>query len=423
MPHSKNKIKDLITEYVRLDSSILNLIWAEFFLQLINSSFLAILPLYMKKEGYTDGMIADATKYRYLGVLVLALIVGYLIKNRKLKPFFLLSTILVPSFAIGILYTVQTHANITNHAMQFMWGASFTLMQIPVLPYILRNSPAENHTAGISLSYATWSLGTIASSIIISALSQIDAVVFDERTILYVITFSSFIGIYLISKIEMDEKLSEQQIIENKNEKHTNADWILITKALIPTLIIAIGAGFTIPFISLFFNTVHNLDASQFASINLIASILVAIGSLMVPNIKKTMGYTRAIPLTQSLAIVALIFMCTTEYYKEMQVAVYVAIVCYLLRQPLMNLAGPMTSEVVMKYVGKRNREKVSAITSAIWSGSWFFSGLIFGVLRNEGVSYSNVFLITAAMYIVGVAWYYILILDYNKRVREGLVD
>ena len=59
-----------------------------------------------------------------------------------------------------------------------------------------------------------------------------------------------------------------------------------VVKALVPTLIIAVGAGFTIPFISLFFSNVHGLSTSQFATLNLVAAILVATGSLMVPKIK-----------------------------------------------------------------------------------------------------------------------------------------
>jgi hypothetical protein len=43
-----------------------------------------------------------------------------------------------------------------------------------------------------------------------------------------------------------------------------------------------------------------------------------------------------------------------------------------------MNIAAPVTSEVSMYYVGKRNQELMSAINSAIWSGSWFISSQFF---------------------------------------------
>jgi hypothetical protein len=58
----------------------------------------------------------------------------------------------------------------------------------------------------------------------------------------------------------------------------------------------------------------------------------------------------------------------------------------------------------------------VSALTSAIWSGSWFISGLIFKYLRQSGIDYVYVFLITVILYGLGVVWYYYLILDYHKK-------
>ena len=88
-----------------------------------------------------------------------------------------------------------------------------------------------------------------------------------------------------------------------------------------------------------------------------------------------------------------------------------------------MNMAGPMTSELVMHYTGKKNQEMVSALTAAIWSGSWFISSLIFKLLRSSEWSYVNIFLITAFLYGIGVFWYYYLILDYNKKQKSGLIE
>jgi hypothetical protein len=217
-------------------------------------------------------------------------------------------------------------------------------------------------------------------------------------------------------------KLTEIVPIRQPGTDTAGIDWGIITRALVPTLFLAVGAGFTIPFISLFFVSVHGLSTAHFNDLNFWGSLLVATGALLVPQIKKRIGYKVAIPTTQSLAVLALVLMATTQFYSQYPWAVGIAIGCFLLRQPLMNMAGPMTSEVVMNYVGKRNQEIVSALTAAIWSGSWFFSGLLFGLLRNKGVAYVNIFLITAALYSVGVVWYYFLVLDYEKRQKAGFV-
>ena len=142
----------------------------------------------------------------------------------------------------------------------------------------------------------------------------------------------------------------------------------------------------------------------------------------MVPRIKDTIGYKIAIPTTQALAVISLVALATTQFYSQYSIAVYIAIVCYLLRQPLMNMAGPMTSELVMNYVGEKNREITSALTAAIWSGSWVISGLMVKIMFSKGYPFVNVFLITSALYAFGVVMYYFLILDYGKREKQGLI-
>ena len=58
----------------------------------------------------------------------------------------------------------------------------------------------------------------------------------------------------------------------------------------------------------------------------------------------------------------------------------------------------------------------LSAITAAIWSGSWFFSSQIVSILKAKNMTYAFIFYITAALYLLGIFMYYLLILDYNKN-------
>ncbi len=408
-------MKSLLRSYSVIEKPILYVIIAEFFLQLINSTFLAILPLYMDAEEYSDPDIGNSIKFRYLGVLVLSIFLGMYIRGRRLRHLFTFACIFVPLFGLGVVYTVGLHQIELNHAMQIMWGISFTFMQIPVLPFILRNSAKENHTAAISLSYATWSVATILSHALIAIMNGADPVLFNEKNILIIFSCTGFISLFFIWKAKLIE------FVPPKDEGKTmilKKDIPTVVKALIPTLIIAVGAGFTIPFISLFFSNVHHLSTSQFATLNLVAAVLVAGGSLLVPKIKESLGYKIAVPSTQSFAIIALVLMATTQFYSHLSIAVFIAMGCYLLRQPLMNLAGPMTTEIVMDFAGKRNREIMSALSAAIWSGSWYFSGQLFASMRGEGIPFVNIFLITAALYAVGVVWYIFLIRAYEKKTK-----
>ena len=415
-------IIELIKDYRKVEKPIFYLVTAEFFIQLINASFMAIQPLYMKAQGFSDGLTAGYISLRFLGVLLLALPLGLLIKKRKLKPLFYISAVTVPTFALLIIYAIKFHIPWLINLSQFLWGASFTFIQIPSLPFILRNARKDTHTEGIALGYSTWSFAGIIGGCMIGIFNWLDPQLFNEETMLLIISLLGYISIYFVYKIDIKENIPVSEIAANGKKNIFEYDWNLIVRALAPTLIIAVGAGLTIPFISLFFANVHHMSTSTFAVINSIASILVAMGAMLVPRIKKAVGYKIAVPTSQSFAVIALVLLATTQYYSDLNIAVYIAVTCFMFRQPLMNMAGPMTSEIVMNYTGAKNREMVSALTSAIWSGSWFISAMIFKYLRNSGYAYVNVFLITALLYAVGVVWYYVLILDYHKREKAGLI-
>ena len=413
-------MRKLFIDYKNLEKAILFVILTELFIQLINAVFMQIQPLYMRSVGMDDGSTADYISYRFLGTLLFALPLGIYIKGKKLKPFFYVAAILIPLTAIINVYAIWNKWHWMIYFSQFMWGAAFCFVQVPVIPFILRNAKKETHTSAISLNYSTWSIGGILSLCTVGTLNFIDPIFFDEKMLLLIISLIGFIGIYFLNKVKIDEKIPQ---IKNEESKKPYYDWSLILRALIPTIIIAVGAGLTIPFISLFFSSVHGLSTGEFSFLSAAAMFLVAAAALMVPKIKSAFGYQFAVPTTQSFAVLALVLLATTEYYNDLNIAVYIAMGCFLIRQPLMNMAGPMTTEITMNYVGSKNREIVSALTSSIWSGSWFISSRIFKMFRESGYEYVNIFLITAALYIFGVIWYYLLILDYKKREQLGLME
>ena len=84
-----------VKHYKQLEKHIIQFIVAEFFLQLINSAFMAIMLIYMEKVGYEDHESASFVSFRFLGVLLFAFPLGLFIKGRKLKPIFYISSCLI----------------------------------------------------------------------------------------------------------------------------------------------------------------------------------------------------------------------------------------------------------------------------------------------------------------------------------------
>ena len=404
-------MRKTINQYLSLNKNIINLLIAGFFVNIIGVSLFLILNIFLSKKGFNDVQIANYISYRFLAITFFALPFGLFIKKRKLKPFFYIGGIGVPATTGLLVFSIN---NIELHSLIpyifLLIGLFFSFFQICKLPYIIRNAKKSNYSHAISLSFATHSISTITSGFLIFLIDNLFNL--NEGQIINIICISSIIGIYFIHKIK------EDRISDTTKEIQVN-NWRRIIKAISPTLMISIGAGLAIPFMNLFFFHSFKIDSDTFSFLGSCSSIIVAIFVLNVPKLKNKFGYKKGILSTQSMAIICLIVLATTDYFTTSYWALPTAIFFFLIRQPLMNMAGPMTEELSMEYVGKKNQEILSALYSAVWSGSWFFSSQIFRFLRSKDFSYGEIFYITAALYAVGVFMYYILIKDYNKTRKN----
>ena len=413
-------IKNIFRSYFSLPKNIHLLFLLEFNLSLIHVAFILVLNIYLRKQGFTDPEIASFNSLRFIGALAFALPLGIYIRGKQLKPFFKLAALLVPVTSAMIIESIH-FSIIPMIQLSFLsWGIGMMLMRVCSLPFIIRQTNQENSSEALSLSASTWSLSTIFSGLIISTLDWVSIVNFggwtlnlDERSTLWIITIIGSSSILFAWKI----KEGEQSTDKPKNDIFSMQefyDWKLIFKAISPLILISIGAGLTIPFVNLFFNSIFGFSSSEYSIMGSLTAILVFIFSLMVPTLRKKYGYWMTIVVVQSLAIGCLVIMSLTEIYVSYEHAAFIAVTAYVMRQPLMHMAHPASNELMMNYVGKNNQELISALSSSLWSASWFVSAKIFEWLRLLDFQYYEIFLITAFLYMVGVILYSRLIKEYE---------
>lgn len=406
-------MKAALRKYFSIPRFIIHLVLADVFLQLINSAFTLLLNYQMLDYGFHDYEIAGMIGNRYLTVLLCSVPLALFVKGKKLKPFMLAGAITAPVVALLLVFAIHTHNNELIRLLMSLWGISFALLQILVMPYILLNGDKEHLAESIALFFSAGNVTTIivgAISFVLPLFSNF----FTSEVLLIIYSTIGLAGIYFVNQLPEDENLGTKIPIRSV---HTDYDWKLITQAVIPTFLIALGAGFTIPVINLFFHDVHGMEAPAFSLMNSVTYVLVALSALLVPELKRRYGYRFAITRVQVVAIGLLFLMATSEWYSHTAIGLWVAIVTFTFRQPLMNMAGPITSELTMNFVGERNREMISAINASIWSGCWFVSAKIFAILRAEGLAYSNIIFITVILYIFGVVWYYRLIKAHERQI------
>ena len=314
-------LRNLFRSYWDLPRMIHMLIMLEFTLSLIHVAFILVLNIFLRKQGFSDPEIASFNSLRFIGALIFAFPLGIYIRGKKLKPFFLLAAIIVPITSALIIESVHNETIPLIKLSFLLWGVGMMLMRVCSLPFIIRNTTVDNSTEALSLSASTWSLATIFSGIIISGLDWINyfslgswIIYFNERSILWIITILGISAI--IFALRISEKAPDNiQKDSTVFSLYKQYDWKVIIKALSPLIMISIGAGLTIPFVNLFFNSVFHLSASEFSILGSITAFLVFTFSLLVPSIRKKYGYWFTIVIVQAISICCLIVMALMELY------------------------------------------------------------------------------------------------------------
>lgn len=382
-------------------------------MQMIQANFMMIFLNFMVSNGFEDYEGAGIRKYMFLAMLLFAVPIGLYLKNKKLLPIIRFGSYLTPLAAAGLLITAYHHQIYGAYFFAFFLGTSNAIRKLPILPYLIVNVKKENQITAIALNFVTWSAASIVVSIFNKGLQYVHPI-FQEDYYLFLVTCGlSILGIpFFLSKmpdkVEQFEKLTFLQNI-------LDYDWKKIFKATLPGMMIAMGAGITIPNISVFFLKIHHVSSADFSVIGGITSVLVFFAGLLVPSIKSRFGIYKAVFISQGIAILALATLATTEFYSLMSGAALIAAIAYVLRQPTMNLAHPITSEFAMNFVGEKNQQIITALDAAIWGGTWFLSSYVFEILRAAQVDYAYIFYLTCLLYVFGSFLFYRLTVIQKK--------
>lgn len=410
----------ILKEFAAIPEHILYLMGAVFFIQLIDASLFILFNFHLKKLGYDDSGIAHLLSYKYAAIVLSAFPLGLYIKGRRLVNFFRVASVTTPSLMLLILFSLENGYTALAYLWVFLFGFSAICISVTAMPFIMLNTPKEQHSEAFAMYFQVFSSTAFFAGFSNYILNSISPDFFTEGTVLKIYGLLGFISTYFISKIQLEENLSDPVPLKGIAQAY---EWKKIGIAILPTILIAVGAGLTIPFMNLFFLNVHHIDSKDFSLFGSLSFVLVTIVLIFIPTIRRRFGYNMVINGFQILAIMALFIMATTEWYADYTWAAPIAIIALLLRQPLMQVASPAVTEMTLYYVGERNQEMMGALNASIWSGAWFFSSVIFGFLRSREVAYVNIFLMTVLLYFVATWVYYWLIKDYERMKREEAVE
>lgn len=366
------------------------------------SGFMLLFNLYLKEMGFLESRIGNIITATTLGTLIMALPASVLIRRVSIKRILLIATP-IATFSYLIQVTVSTYYLII--AGGFMAGLAAVFSRVASAPFFMRNSTQRERPYLFSMQFALMLVAGIIGSLLAGFLPGIIERSGTVPYLAYRYTLYIFACLVLVALLPYS-LIKEKPV--GKVEKMKIHSWGLILKLFLPGLAVGIGAGLSIPFLNLYFKNVFHTATSYIGILYSGQQFLMITGLLIAPVIAERIGKIRTVVVSQLVSIPFLLVLGLTTNF-------ILAIIAFLVRAALMNMAQPLFTNFAMEKVKYDEQTFTNALLVIAWTAGWGASASVGGFLI-ERFSYTIPFLSTSVLYLIST----VIIFAFFKNEQKG---
>ncbi|ASJ08513.1 MFS transporter permease [Thermococcus siculi] len=201
----------------------------------------------------------------------------------------------------------------------------------------------------------------------------------------------------LFIPIQMVLVLLVRSVLANSEKSlRLNRELLLrIGRFALPSALIGLGAGITIPYVGLWFNQRFGTSLESIGWVFALQEFIMSLGTFLLPMIADKLGSVKTILSfngSASLLIAAMPFSPTF----------YIAAAVYTLRTILMNIVNPIWNSFMMGLFKKEERSTAMALNNLSWTATFGIGQYLGGRLFDVSLTWP--FLITALLYALSMA-------------------
>jgi MFS family permease len=376
--------------------------------------FRLLFNFFVLSLGFDEALLGNLITTSSLVALLAALPTGYLSDMIGRKGSLVLSGVLL---SISILAMAIWPSEPMFYAMNVLSGIAQSLAGVTMSPFLMENSDEHERTylfsfgQGLQMMMAsvgswiggympTW-MGQAGNVTATSSIAYGNSILITGIGAALAILPLAFLKSPCLERSQRTTFAPFQYAAKNP---------LLLTKLILPMLLISLGAGLVMPFMNVFFRVVHHQPDPVIGALFAWGSLAMGIGLLLAPPLAERTGKIQLVVITQGLSIPFLILLGFSPIF-------WVGAATYYIRLALMNMSTPVYETFVMERVESSARATVASLTSMAWNFGWAFSPTISGWLQVR-YGFGPPFIGTIILYTISVAMCW----AFFWRRREGTI-
>ena len=376
-----------------------------------------LLNLYLDRLGYSKIEIGSVSSMGAWGTILVALPAAYILARRRAASF-LAGAAFICGLALFALPWMPSLGWL--RAAQFVVGLSFAIHHIAVAPFIYRHTKERERQGVFALAEAVGTFASVAGSFAGGQLSELLTPILESDTLSLacVLSGAGFLGLsaaIVYAGIKEDEPVVEEGApkIFTVVKQHMGSAMRFVA----PHIVLGIGAGACIPFLSLYFRERFGLGDGEVGALWAFGGIMTACGYLLAPLVSRRLGLVKGIVALELASVVFFVVLAYTNH-------LVIAIIAFLFRGALMNSGHPLFMNLVMKVTPEGAKEFQNGMQSVAWSLGWVFGPVVGGaILDSSGDDYSILMLTTVGFYVLSSILTYVLLLPLERRHAAEELD
>ena len=353
-----------------------------------------IFAIYVKGAGLSEAVVGDVE-----GSLALASAAVCLLAPPLIAVFGYRRLLIVAATLYGVARLGQAGLPEAGILLAFgaMYGSGDGIMQSAPVSFLAENStPFERshlYTADLFVRVMGGLVGGLVGgllpSLLVGMLSAVDS---------YRATVAAAGVLFLVSAIPlllMREALGHPRHAFRHYLETARGfrSWGHVRRLLIPQVLISMGAGLIIPFLSLYLKLQLGASIGQVGFIQGMSQLAMWFAALGAPLLGRRFGFVRATALAEAASLP---FLAAIPFVTSLPVAA----VLFWFRSAFMNMSWPTWNQYTMEHVPGRERAIVAGTVSFGYSVSWLAGSALGG--RLMAYSYTVPYTIATVLYAAG---------------------